>query len=83
MFAETYIAALLFDIDLADEVWEVWNAGEIDDGTAEVAVLWRQTEPAYMKVETVNKSISRVDTSKTAASSSPMPSMWVGVTTDR
>ena len=31
MLTETYIEALLVDEDLADQVWEAWDAGEIDD----------------------------------------------------
>ncbi len=31
MLTEIYIEALLVDDDLADQVWEVWDAGEIDD----------------------------------------------------
>ena len=31
MLIEIYIEALLVDEELADEVWEIWDAGEIDD----------------------------------------------------
>ncbi len=31
MLTEIYIAALLVDEELADEVWVAWDAGEIDD----------------------------------------------------
>jgi hypothetical protein len=34
MFTEIYIEALLVDEDLADHVWELWNAGLISDGVA-------------------------------------------------
>ena len=34
MLTEIYIEALLADEDLADQVWEAWDAGEIDDLTA-------------------------------------------------
>ena len=34
MLTEIYIEALLFDEDLADQVWELWNAGVITDGLA-------------------------------------------------
>ncbi len=34
MLTEIYIQAVLVDKDLADEVWEVWDEGEIDDFTA-------------------------------------------------
>jgi len=31
MLTEIYISALLIDKDLADQVWEAWNQGEISD----------------------------------------------------
>jgi hypothetical protein len=31
MLTEIYIEALLVDEHLADQVWEAWDAGEIDD----------------------------------------------------
>ncbi len=31
---EIYIEALLVDEDLADQVWEAWDKGEIDDQVA-------------------------------------------------
>ncbi len=31
MLTEIYIQALLVDEDLADQVWEAWDKGEIDD----------------------------------------------------
>ncbi len=34
MLAEIYIEALLVDEELADQVWEAWDKGEIDDLTA-------------------------------------------------
>ncbi len=34
MLTESYIEALLIDEELADQVWEAWDAGEIDDSTA-------------------------------------------------
>ncbi len=34
MLAEIYIEALLVDQELADQVWEVWDKGEIDDAIA-------------------------------------------------
>ncbi len=34
IFTETYIEALLINEDLADEVWEAWNKGKIDDQVA-------------------------------------------------
>ncbi len=37
MLTEIYIEALLVDEDLADQVWEAWDAGEIDDHIALLA----------------------------------------------
>ncbi len=37
MFTAIYIAALLVDEDLADQVWEAWDKGEIDDQVAWIA----------------------------------------------
>ncbi len=37
MLAEIYISALLIDEELADQVWEAWDTGEIDDHVAWVA----------------------------------------------
>ncbi len=34
MLTEIYIEALLADEELADQVWEAWDAGEIDDSLA-------------------------------------------------
>ena len=34
MHTEIYIEALLVDEELADQVWEAWDAGEIDDQDA-------------------------------------------------
>ena len=31
MLTEIYISALLVDVELADQVWQLWDAGEIDD----------------------------------------------------
>ena len=38
MLTEIYIQALLVDEELADHVWELWDAGVIDDEL--VAVAW-------------------------------------------
>ena len=40
MLAELYIEALLVDEELADMVWEVWDAGLIPDDL--VALAWLQ-----------------------------------------
>ncbi len=39
MLTEIYIEALLVDEELADQVWDEWDAGEIDDlgGVVDVA----------------------------------------------
>ncbi len=34
MLTETYIEALLVDEELADQVWEAWDKGKIDDQVA-------------------------------------------------
>ena len=34
MLTEIYIEALLADKDAADQVWELWDSGEIDDFSA-------------------------------------------------
>ena len=38
MLTEIYIEALLVDEELADQVWEAWNAGETNDET--VCIAW-------------------------------------------
>ncbi len=37
MLTEIYIEALLVDQELADQVWDAWDAGEIDDLSALLA----------------------------------------------
>ena len=39
MLTRLYIEALLVDEELADQVWEAWNKGEIDDQCAVIAWL--------------------------------------------
>jgi len=39
MLTEIYISALLVDVELAHQVWEAWDKGEIDDQTAILAWL--------------------------------------------
>ncbi len=34
MLTEAYIEALLIDEELADQVWEAWDKGDIDDQLA-------------------------------------------------
>ena len=38
MLTQIYISALLVDEELADQVWETWNKGEIDDEA--VCIAW-------------------------------------------
>ena len=51
MLAEIYIEALLVDEELADQVWEAWDKGEIDDQTAWLS-WWLMIErfPCMVKV---------------------------------
>ena len=37
MLTRLYIEALLVDEELADQVWEAWDSGEIDNETACIA----------------------------------------------
>ena len=37
MLTQLYIDALLIDEDLADQVWEAWDKGRIDDQVALLA----------------------------------------------
>ena len=37
MLTEIYVEALLVDETLADQVWEAWDKGEIDDHVARLA----------------------------------------------
>jgi len=37
MLTEIYVEALLVDEELADQVWEAWNKGDIDDQVAWLA----------------------------------------------
>ena len=38
MLTEIYVEALLVDEQLADQVWEAWDAAEVDDQT--VCIAW-------------------------------------------
>ena len=38
MLTEAYVETLLTDAKLADQVWEIWDVGEIDEAT--VALIW-------------------------------------------
>jgi len=39
VLTEIYVEALLVDEELADQVWEAWDKGEIDDQEAWLAWL--------------------------------------------
>ncbi len=43
MPTEIYIEALLVDEGLADQIWEAWDGGEIDEINAILAWLWIAT----------------------------------------
>ncbi len=37
MLTKIYIEALLVNVDLADQVWELWQSGQAEDETACIA----------------------------------------------
>ncbi len=41
MLTEIYIEAPLVDEELADQVWDAWDADETDDQVAWLAYSWR------------------------------------------
>ena len=48
MLTEIYVSALLVDEELADQVWEAWDAGGINHSVAYtawilIAVAWRSS----------------------------------------
>ncbi len=47
MLTEIYVEALLVDEDLADQVWEAWDKGEIDDMGAFWVVCSDECREAY------------------------------------
>jgi len=47
MLVDVYVEALLVDEELADQVWEAWDKGEIDD---QVAWLTWWTISSYSKL---------------------------------
>ena len=49
MLTETYIEALLVDEELADQVWEAWDKGEIDDQVAKLAWWLIVERPAHTR----------------------------------
>ena len=53
MLCEIYILALLANEELADQVWETWHAGKIDDQIAWL-VWWLIAErPVYARERTL------------------------------
>ncbi len=52
MFTEIYIEGLLVDEELADQVWEAWDAGEIDDQIACIAWMVKVERPLYTRKRT-------------------------------
>ncbi len=52
MLTEIYIEALLVDEELADQVWEAWNNGEIDDLGAFLAWWIILQRPLYPRKRT-------------------------------
>ena len=53
MLTEIYIEALLVGEDLADQVGEAWNAGEIDDSAAAWAWWLIRERPLYPQKRTL------------------------------
>ncbi len=49
MLTEIYIEALLVDEDLADQVWEAWDADETDDQVAWLAWWLIAKRPVYAR----------------------------------
>ena len=47
MLIEAYIEALLVDEELADQVWELWDVGLIDDELVTITWLLIATLCAY------------------------------------
>jgi hypothetical protein len=47
MLARLYIEALLVDENLADQVWELWDSGQIDDDLA--AIAWMLIATSYVR----------------------------------
>ena len=47
MLTEIYIEALLVDEDRVDQVWELWDQGEIDDQL--VLIAWMLIVTFYAK----------------------------------
>ena len=52
MFTEIYVKGLLVDEDLADPVWEAWDAGKIGDQVAYIAWMVIVQRPLYSRKRT-------------------------------
>ncbi len=52
MLTEIYIEALLIDEDLADQVWEAWDAGKVGNETACIAWMLIVERPLYTRKRT-------------------------------
>jgi len=52
MLTEIYISALLVDKELADQVWEAWDQGEIDGQVAFIAWSLITERPLYSRKRT-------------------------------
>ena len=55
MLTRLYVEALLQDEALADQVWELWNAGVITHGEAAIAWCILSANGLYEKVERVER----------------------------
>ncbi len=53
MFTEIYIEALLVDEDLADQVWQEWDSGNIDDQIACIDWMLIVKRPLYNPIAAV------------------------------
>ncbi len=51
MLTEAYIEALLVDEELADQVWEAWDKGKIDDQVACIAWMFIVERPLSGKAD--------------------------------
>ena len=60
MLCEAYIEALLVDEDLADQLWDAWNKGEIDDQVAWWLVASVRFTPDDSQVRTYRNSMECV-----------------------
>ncbi len=58
MLVYLYIEALLVDEELADQVWEAWDAGEIDDDVANCAWWLIVESPANQMLQNSPLSIN-------------------------